>query len=170
MGNCIQLDSTQILSVTSAQKKSSAFLDPFDDSFIKQYDLKERAPTMTDHDYSDMQVVSRILEIKKNIVTYVAGYTVKMTRTLLKCIDCSNALVSKDASKLQSPGLLMRKNRGGFVIVSEPVEFICHQTEIIFNRLNNQCKNPDLPDLPLKPGFHSSLATIVAKRCFEMRN
>merc|ERR1719376_2036040 len=94
-------------------------------------------PVVSEHDYCDAPRVSGLSEFKKMTVTYIAGFVVRVVQKKLACKTCKGALLSSDVngSSLESPCLLNRKNRGGLTIPSPGVEFVCHESELIFNRM-----------------------------------
>lgn len=166
-GNCTALDTTRMLTISSVQKKSKKFLDPHDNTFLEDFDLNERAPVAFDHDYCDAPAVARISAFKEVAVTYISGYVVRMIMRMLKCQTCKMALLSDDRSlsSLSSPALLRRKDKGGLIIPSEEVEFICHQAEIIFSQMLKVAQGivPEAAHLQLK------VAIAVMEKSFEKR-
>jgi len=166
-GNCVPTDTLRMLSISSAQKKTEEFLDPFDNTFLKDFDLEERAPTVCDHDYVDAPAISQLSAFKEAAVTYMAGYVVRMVLKLVKCDTCKLALFSKERrfSSLTSPQLLQRKDRGGLMVPSEEVEFVCHQAELIFSQILKVKKGlvPQAAMLQLK------VSIAVVQKSFEKR-
>ena len=46
---------------------------------IRKYDLLEREPITSDHDYVDAPNFSNLSEYKKASISYISGYVAKMT-------------------------------------------------------------------------------------------
>lgn len=160
-GNCLAVDTTRMLTVSCGQKKSTEFLDPFDKSFLKKFDLEERAPMVADHDYCDAPIISKLSEFKKVTVTYISGYVIRMVMKTLQCETCKAALKGDctDLGSLSSPALLQKKNRGGLTIPSPSVEAVCQETELVFTQILATTHS----ELPEAPKLQMSIAHTVLK-------
>ena len=155
-GNCIPIDSTRLLlAVAQEQRRSKEFIDPLDDTFIKQFNLDQERP--------DLPIVLDIGEGKRVAVTYVTGYVLSMVESNLACEKCKAALSGTSTSALRSPALIIRKNRGGLKIPSPDLEFVCHEAELVFTQIlaANNWK------LPLQVGLNFYIGKAVLKNCFE---
>ena len=69
-----------------------------------RYDLTERSPVQSEHDYCHSPNITSISEYKKAAIFYIAGYIAKTTQKQLLCIDCCKVLGSK--MKTHTPALL----------------------------------------------------------------
>ena len=132
-GNCIPIDSTHLLAVAQEQRRSKEFIDPLDDTFIKQFNL--------DQERLDLPIVLDIGEGKRVAVTYVAGYVLSMVESNLACEKCKAALSGTSTSALRSPALIICKNRGGLKIPSPDLEFVCQEAELVFTQILTAIKN-----------------------------
>ncbi|KAG8176821.1 hypothetical protein JTE90_003449 [Oedothorax gibbosus] len=94
-------------------------------SLVKKYDLHERGPVESEHDFCDFPNSQNLGELSQNIVNYIAGYVVKMAERELACEECIAALQG-DPSSSNCLDLLMRKTRGGLIFPSKGVITICH--------------------------------------------
>merc|ERR1719376_270184 len=97
-GNCTALDSTRMLSVSMVQKKTDELEDPFDRTFLVKFDLEDKEPVVSEHDYCDAPRVSGLSEFKKMTVTYIAGFVVRVVQKKLACKTCKGALLSSDVN------------------------------------------------------------------------
>lgn len=108
-GNCRVLDSTTVLSVSSSTVKVPE--ESIDVSLYRKYGLDiENAPI--DHDYD---LIPEFIDLlASNVVTYIAGYVVKMLERTLKCYDCFSACeyIAADIHDDLSFKLITHKNKG----------------------------------------------------------
>jgi len=89
LGNCSVQDGTSLLSVTADSiGVSDAQQDTLGLSVARMYDLQSRPPVSTDHDYADVPNTAMLSQYKKAIITYMAGYVVKMVKRKISCNDC----------------------------------------------------------------------------------
>ena len=89
-------------------------------SIIRKYDISDRNPNNSDHDYVDAPNIQNLTDFKEAAISYVAGYVVKMVKQKISCADCIESLGSKNYS-----AFLSKKSRGGLIKPSFSVERIC---------------------------------------------
>ena len=105
-GNCEKRDPIEILSaVTNSCKIKETTPTPTPTptltnvALIRKYDLQERAPLQTEHDYCDLPNVTSISEHKEAAISYMAGFVAKSLQKKLHCPNCRNVLGSQEAEK-----------------------------------------------------------------------
>lgn len=155
-GNCSNQDSTTILdAISDTCKTNYTEVKLTDVALIKKYDLIERLPISTDHDYCDSPNIKILSEYKKAAITYIAGYVAKMAKKQTTCFTCSLALGSQ--KMIAQPSFLTFKDRGGLMKPSESVIRVCSDTEKCFLRLL-ACSGGKLP---INTGIPDAIATSV---------
>jgi hypothetical protein len=139
-GNCEKRDPIEILSAVSdtcnVKEKALSTIDTVtitNAAIIRKYDLTERSPVQSDHDYCDSPNVSCLSEFKKASISYIAGYVAKKVEKQLVCCDCCMAL----GSTLDAPTtkFLQLKDRGSLFKPTQSVIDICQETEKCFERM-----------------------------------
>ena len=89
-------------------------------SIIRKYDISDRNPNNSDHDYVDAPNIQNLTDFKEAAISYVAGYVLKMVKQKISCADCIESLGSKKYSVF-----LSQKRRGGLIKPFFSVERIC---------------------------------------------
>ena len=94
-----------------------------------------------DHDYADVPNTNTttLSEYKQSVVTYIAGFVVRMVCRKIHCPECQLALVGNDYNPLAGTigcQFLGLKDRGGLVKPSPCVVNICQETEKCFSRMH----------------------------------
>ena len=100
---------------------------------MRRYDLLERNPLKSEHDYSDAPNVTHLTDYKAAAISYIAGYVVKMANKQLYCMQCANALGSKSHPAYSD--FMAMKDRGGLFKPTTSVIKVCEETEKCFNRM-----------------------------------
>lgn len=70
----------------------------------RMYDLADRSPAQTDHDYADLPNKANLSEYKKAVISYISGYVVRMVRHKISCIECQLALTDQEIESVESIG------------------------------------------------------------------
>ena len=107
-----------------------------DMEIIRKYDLADRLPVQEDHDYTDAPsflFVDNLSEFKKEAISYIAGYVVRMAQKKVVCPTCSQALGSTMNLALSS--FLRLKDNGGLIKPSLSVIRVCEETEVRVQRM-----------------------------------
>lgn len=116
-GNCMPLDSTSILCVTRdvITDKSLLHNDVLDVSVARRYDLVLKQENdevsrllLQQKHAKKCEDLSSLSEFKMFVITYVAGYVVKMVRRIWPCptgsaTKCVHAALTKFSGKLSLP-------------------------------------------------------------------
>ena len=165
-GNCIKRDDTNLLHILDdVCNVEGSEITLSHVALIKKYDLEERKPLDWDHDYDDMPSVmdcSALTEFTTATVSYIAGFTGRMTAKQSWCKECCDALGSSQ-HKAHS-AFLEAKDRGGLFKPTESVILICEETERKFRRLLASTKGK----LPQSRGIVNAIATSVLEDiCLE---
>jgi hypothetical protein len=114
--------------------------DTLDMAVARMYDLEERLPTSVDHDYVDIPNKAVLSQYKQAVVTYIAGYVVRMVKQKVNCTECKLALTEdgKLATTVQKISVgkqfMLFKNHGGLT-ASTSVIMVCEETEKCFQRM-----------------------------------
>lgn len=108
-GNCIAQDETNIL-FTPMNTRTQVPLQAYDIQVMKKHTLEEHETIIRDHEYITPIHIT-FSEISENVVSYVAGYAVNMTKKLIKCPICIKALHNSHLNH-SSLKLLQRKGWG----------------------------------------------------------
>ena len=153
-GNCQSVDNTDILDMLGNVNQMHEKVNMTNASIIRKYDLAERFPMVTDHDYSDCPNLINLSEYKTVAVQYIAGYVAKNLQNCTACLDCRNALESNSSSRLD---LIEFKSRGGLIKPSKSVEIICYEAEKSFERMLKITEN----NLPRCKGILEAISTAV---------
>ena len=130
--NCVAMDSTIILHVSSSIRGGSSGLITND---IK---LNE----VFDHDYCNSPLYCNNIAIN-DIVSYIAGFVVRKVKKIIHCHTCSTLLTlgSPDGSTLM---LMKQKDRGNLTKPVTDIGEICQLAEQVFrgtNLLHNRNEN-----------------------------
>ena len=131
-GNCQSLDNTDILDMIGNINQIYENVNITNAALIRKYDLAERFPMETDHDYSDSPNIITLSEYKTAAVQYIAGYVAKKLQNCTVCQVCQNALEAKSFSSMD---FVEFKSRGSLIRPSQSVEIICCEAEKSFERM-----------------------------------
>lgn len=133
-GNCQRQDPTQILHVLDDTcNVNDVDVNISNAALIRKYDLAEKRPMQSDHDYSDSPDMTSLTEYKKAAISYIAGYVAKMVIKKTLCSRCCEALGSRIQAATSS--FLRLKDRGGLFKPTQSVVKICEKTEQRFQRM-----------------------------------
>jgi hypothetical protein len=176
-GNCMPLDSTGILFVTRdvITDKSLLHNDVLDVSVARRYDLvlkqenDEVSQLLLEHKYAKKcEDLSSLSEFKMFVITYVAGYVVKMVRRIWRCPTCLEALYSSDDGVCNTMMFVNLKDKGGLIKPSQSVIAVCERTEKCIVRMMASCQGK----IPQATGLHlvstislTVLAEIGTSKC-----
>ena len=114
LGNCTVQDTTTILSVTLDSIPVQGLQeDTLDMSVARMYDLQPRVPLTSDHDYVNIPNKAILSQYKKAVVSYIAGYVVRMVKRKIKCAECHLTLTAEDEMVANvGSQFISLKNRG----------------------------------------------------------
>lgn len=144
--NCLSLDDTNILNVSSAINKHAQNINLSSYSDCNPAELDEEVPI-------DLASYSKLGKFVEDVVGYIAGFVVKSLSKKIKCDYCVEELIKNPAA---SP-LLLKKNRGGLKIPGNDVVRICRLGEKSFRRLQAENK------LKLKHAMQISINYSIAQ-------
>ena len=165
-GNVTAQDATKLLNAnTDSIVMNNLQTDTLDVSLACRYDFELRTPVQSDHDYSDVPNFGSLSNYKMSVVTYMAGYVVKMVRLKIHCPECLTALTNDIPSDTLGSRFVNLKNRG-LVQASISVVLVCETTEKCFNRIEASTKGR----LPRASKLVQEIALVVlaevGKKCF----
>ena len=132
-GNCIKQDATEVLHLVDDSYNDNNNVSLSNAALIRKYDLQERIPIQSEHDYHDSPNFAILSEYKEAAVSYIAGYVARMAEKRLLCMDCCAALGSKHYTAKSR--FLAFKDRGGLFKPTQSVITVCKETEKCFNRM-----------------------------------
>ena len=96
-GNCEKRDPIEILSaVTNSCEIKGKTVTLTNAALIRKYDLQERTPVQSEHDYCDLPNVTSISEYKEAAISYIAGFVAKTLQKKHHCPKCCSVLGSQD--------------------------------------------------------------------------
>jgi len=174
-GNCIMIDDTKILYVTSDQVigAQNRQIDILDMSVVKRYDLNLDVPADNEHDYSSLNSFANLSIYKEYLIPYISGFVIKMVKKRIKCPVCISALTLESDQIFDNLMFIEIKNKGGLTKPSQSVVRICECTERLIQRILN-CNNGALPQ-SVGNNFVSTLtltvfSEIAEKHIFEELN
>ena len=140
--------------------------DTLDVCIARRYDLELRLPMQNDHDYGDVPNFGSLSEYKKAVITYIAGYVVRMVKKKILCPRCQVALTDELPTDTIGSKFLLLKNRSGLVKASISVILVCEEAERCFNRMHTVTKR----NLPLSSSLIPEISTVflaeVGGKCF----
>lgn len=131
-GNCCPQDNTVMLDLLESQSSIGEGPSLSSVSLARKYDLIERQPSRSDHDYVDMPNSILLSQYKYQVVAYISGYVAKSLQDDLMCKDCVRALDNRDHAV---PSFIRHKDRGGLFKPSLDVIRICLETERCVQRM-----------------------------------
>lgn len=127
-GNCQRQDPTEILHVfDDTCKVDELDVTISNAALIRKYDLTEREPMESDHDYSNSPNMANLAEDKKAAISYIAGYVANMAAKQTLCSQCCEALGSRTFAARSA--FLKLKDMGGLFKPTQSVIKICEETE-----------------------------------------
>ena len=129
-GNCQQLDSTSLLSISYERITKSDSVTLTNTALMRKYDLDIDFEVEDSVDAPDIPVIS---EFKKAAVSYIAGFAARMSKRRLACQVCIDALGSTTHPSLTS--FLSLKDKGGLFKPTVDVIKICEEVEKCFKRM-----------------------------------
>lgn len=122
-GNCIAQDQTNILTVSSTNKKNE-----ITDVHLNR--ISENA------DAEDLEQKIKIFlpacldEFAENVIAYIAGFVIRMVERKVRCSLCREALRFGEADECDTTlKLIVRKSRGGLVLPSLSLREVCKVVE-----------------------------------------
>ena len=133
-GNCQQRDPTAILQTfDDTCNVNEEAVTICEASLIRKYDLQDRGPVQSEHDYGDMPNFVNLSEYKVAAISYIAGYVAKMAIKKILCEKCCQALGAKNHQA--ESRFLKLKDRGGLFKPTQSVMKVCEETERSFQRM-----------------------------------
>ena len=115
-GNCQKRDPIEILHVIgNTCSINDQDLSITNAAIIRKYDLEERCPVQSDHDYTDALNVACLSEFKQAAISFMAGYVPKMVRKQLLRDVCSISLGSTATAKTPQSAFMVLKDKGGLL-------------------------------------------------------
>lgn len=160
-GNCLSQDETIFLTVSKRIVKTS-----IDSSSVHQQRLFDESPLFEFERDEDDEYPLEILsgtstEYQQNVITYIAGYVVKMVKKRISCNVCLSVLTVNDTESLKSSkfALLKAKNRGGLIFPSLDLITVCLETEKLLQKYRIRSSD----SLPKHEGFAEKIAIAVLK-------
>lgn len=157
-GNVDILDSTEFLTISSKQWKPSTSQST-KMLLLSDIDLKKNEV------YEVENLLNGLSEFKEAVITYIAGYVVKMVKKNVKCEDCLASLLGWSESPTKRHQLFSRKKWGHLTLASNDVIEVCLQTETELMVQLIQEK-----DMLLDDGLLQKLSIIVLKKVFLRRD
>ncbi|CAB3980294.1 THAP domain-containing 9 [Paramuricea clavata] len=155
-GSCKKRDPIEILSaVSNSSNINGKTVTTTDAALIRKYDLQERTPMQSDHDYCDFPNIARISEYKEAALSYIGGFVTKYLKNKLPCHKCRNVLGSQKI--IPSSQFLQLKDRGNLFKPSESVMIVCQKSEKCFQRM----LTINAGKLPQGEGIVEAIATSV---------
>ena len=113
-GNCKKLEQVDILHVIGDTCRiDQQIVSITSAALIRKYDMVERQPNQSDHDYADAPNVANLSEFKVAAISYISGYVAKMANKKIMCMSCSKALGNPKPLMKDTSSFLVFKDRGG---------------------------------------------------------
>ena len=86
-GNCKKLEQVDILHVIGDTCRiDQQIVSITSAALIRKYDMVERQPNQSDHDYADAPNVANLSEFKVAAISYISGYVAKMANKKIMCM------------------------------------------------------------------------------------
>ena len=135
-GNCSPQDDTEILNSVQDQCEINSLPTGISNvALARRYDLALREPVASDHDYCDVSNVIELSDFKEAVISYIAGYVIKMVEKKIHCMQCIAALTT---TKEAIPDLFVTwKTNGGLKLPSPGLLKVCKETEKCVIRILN---------------------------------
>nr|XP_022902639.1 uncharacterized protein LOC111415281 [Onthophagus taurus] len=127
--NCVCVDNTSILTVSSGNQK-----DDVDDL------LNAFSETATDEGSEQVPYFGNLSSYLINVTEYISGLVSRKIAKSIKCAICADALFAVESNSY----LLNRKNRGGLLTASNDVVSICGTAENMFRFYVQSNNHPDI--------------------------
>ena len=160
-GNCSPQDDTEILNGVKDQCDMNNSQPATDVAIARRYDLELREPVASDHDYCDVPNSIVLSDYKEAVISYVAGFVVKMVEKKIHCMKCLAALKT---TKENIPDLFVAwKTNGGLKLPSLGLIKICEETEKCIMRMLNSIGGA----LPHSTGISNAIAMKVLPVCVD---
>ncbi|XP_018571162.1 uncharacterized protein LOC108910899 [Anoplophora glabripennis] len=102
---------------------------------------------MQDHNYDVLSKTYSLTNYSENVVSYIAGYVIKMIKKTVHCEDCLSLLIEENPDD-PNYYLIKRRNLGAYLFPSKSLVLICSETEK-FIRLLMNLKDDRLPSTDL---------------------
>lgn len=131
LGNCIPLHQIQILNCSSGIKKTPESIINDRNVIYNEIEEENFNHLFNDHDYLFNTNLSEFVE---QITIYIAGFTVKILMSKIKCEMCLEPLIGNKNNLLNS--FIHFKDQGGLIYPSEDVISICIQVENSIRKYN----------------------------------
>lgn len=152
-GNSYAQDGTSFLSIPSSYLKSTRR-------------LREDSSEENDFQIPNLNFTSGCLsEFKSNVITYIAGFVVKMVKRNLTCQTCLDSLESTSPSLKTTESLLKRKKYGRLVEASPDVIKVCEVSEKLITQAISKDK-----DFFLRPNFALKVAVCAKQILFSKKD
>lgn len=133
-GNCEKRDPIDILAVLGDSCNiTGETVTMTNAALIRKYDLTERSPVQSEHDYSDSPNITSLSEYKKAAISYIAGYIAKTVKKQLLCNESCNVLGSQN--QIPTSQFLEFKDRGKLYKPTQSVITVCEESEKCFGRM-----------------------------------
>ena len=128
------MDNTTILDIVGDACKASSgkTVTISEAALIRKYDLQERPPAQTGHNYCDAPNIIVLSEYKSAAISYIAGYVANMAEKKIICSQCSSAVKALNQKPLEASDFVQFKSRGGLILASLSVRKVCEETEKCF--------------------------------------
>lgn len=136
-GNCLIIDDTSILNITSTQEKNKIT------NFLQNVDTSGDGD---EYDFIDIDLNDYV----QDVVTYIAGYVQKRLVNKIKCDECRESIYE---SANESCSLIDVKNFGGLVKPSKIIKQICLQREKSFRIHDDLINKNDIMDKLIRSAF-----------------
>ena len=134
-GNAIPRDSTQILHLMgdTCQVKGKT-MTTSEASTLRNFDMSDIS-LIHDADYNNAPEVTHLSVFKTQIISYIAGFVIKMAVKQIICFDCCQSLGSKTPGpNIHISEWMKAKDRGGLIKATESVIKVCEETEKTIRR------------------------------------
>ncbi len=95
-----------------------------------------------DHDYTHITSFPELSDFQSSVIEYVAGYTVRMARKVIKCETCQETVTEKNSDS--SYDLVKIKDNGGHNYASCSVVAVCKTTEQVLKTVLKVTNRPVL--------------------------
>ena len=111
-GNCIPLDQTSILNISSSYKeKTIENLNTSEINVLRRYNIDYAS--LEELDIPNIEYNPLLTEYVKNVVNYISGFVVGMVQKKVYCITCLDALQCYQGAVDDTfMALFQRKNKG----------------------------------------------------------
>lgn len=129
-GNCRLLDATHTLVVCSGSKN---------DIVLKHMDISSMRRCEIDlsktENYNCIPQIFSLSEYSYNVVTYIAGYVIKMLARTSYCVECFDLLLANSNVNNSNYNFIKRRNLGAYWLPAAGVVKICNETEVCIRKL-----------------------------------